>query len=47
VVQDRMLRKTFGTGREEVTESCRNLHVEELHDVYFPPYILTEYGKKC
>jgi hypothetical protein len=46
VVQNRMLRKTFGTGRDEVREGCRNLHIEELHDLYFPPYILTVCGKK-
>jgi hypothetical protein len=28
-------------------ESCRNLHIEKLHDLYIPPYILTECRKKC
>jgi len=33
--KNRVLRKIFGPKREEVTGDWRQLHNEELHDVYF------------
>jgi len=44
--QEQDAEEDIGTGREEARESCRNLHIEKLHELYFPPYILTECGKK-
>jgi hypothetical protein len=34
VFENRVLRKTFGSKKEEVTEKWRRLHNEELHDLY-------------
>jgi len=36
----RVLRRTFGPKREEVTGGWRTLHNEELHDVYASPYVV-------
>jgi hypothetical protein len=33
-------RKTFGPKREEVNGEWRRLHDEELHDLYFSPYVI-------
>ena len=33
-VQNSVLRKTFGTKREEVTQEWRRLHSGELHDIH-------------
>ena len=39
VSENRMLRRVFGTKREEVTEEWRKLHNEELSDLYTLPNI--------
>jgi hypothetical protein len=33
----RVLRRIFALKREKVTESCRELHNEELHHLFPPP----------
>ena len=35
-----VLRKIFGTKREEITGEWRNLHNSELHELYSPPNII-------
>jgi hypothetical protein len=35
-----MLRKTFGHKRKKVTGNWRELHSEELHDLYSSPNLL-------
>jgi hypothetical protein len=35
----RMLRRIFGSKREEATRSWRKFHSEELHNSYSPPDI--------
>jgi hypothetical protein len=35
-----VLRRIFGPKGEEVTGSCRRLHMEELHNLYASPYII-------
>jgi hypothetical protein len=37
VFENRMLRRIFGPKRDEVTGECRELHIEELHDLYSSP----------
>jgi hypothetical protein len=37
--KNRVLRKTVGPKREEVTEDLRKLHNVELHDLYSSPDI--------
>jgi hypothetical protein len=39
VFENRVLRKTFGHKREEVTGNWRKLHSEELHDLHSTPSI--------
>jgi hypothetical protein len=34
------MRRIFGPNREEVTREWRNLHYEELHDLYSLPSIV-------
>jgi hypothetical protein len=34
VFENRVLRRIFGTGRDEVTGEWRKLHDEELHNLY-------------
>ena len=36
----RVLRKTFGSKRDEVTEECIKLHNEKLNDQYCSPRIV-------
>jgi hypothetical protein len=36
-----MLRKIFGPKRDEVKGGCRELHNEELHNLYSSPVIIT------
>jgi hypothetical protein len=36
-----VLRRIFGPKRDEVTGECRKLHIEELHDLYYSPSIIT------
>jgi hypothetical protein len=40
VFENRVLRKIFGPKRDEVTGEWRNLHNEELHDLYSSPNII-------
>jgi hypothetical protein len=40
VFENRMLRRIFGTKRDEVTGEWRKLHNEELHDLYSSPCII-------
>jgi hypothetical protein len=40
VFENRMLRRTFGPKRDEVTGHWRNLHKEELHKFYPSPSII-------
>jgi hypothetical protein len=37
--ENRVLRKTFGHKRDEVTGEWRILHIEELCDLYYSPNI--------
>jgi hypothetical protein len=34
VFQNRVLRRIFGPKRDEVTQGCRKLYNEELHNLY-------------
>ena len=38
--QNRVLRKIFGSKRDEATGEWRGLYKEELYDVYYSPYII-------
>ena len=40
VFENRVLRKIFGAKRDEVTGEWRNLHNEELNDLYCSPNIV-------
>jgi hypothetical protein len=40
VFENRVLRRIFGPERDEVTESWRKLHNEELHGLYSSPSIV-------
>jgi hypothetical protein len=40
VFERRVLRRLFGTKRDEVTGEWRKLHNEELHDLYSSPSII-------
>ena len=40
VIDSRVLRKTFGSKRDEVTGNWRKSHDVELHGVYSSPYII-------
>jgi hypothetical protein len=40
VCENRVLRRTFGPKRDEVTEEWRKLHNEELNDLYCSPSIV-------
>jgi hypothetical protein len=39
VFKNRVLRKIFGTKRENVMEGCKNLHSKEFHDLSSLPDI--------
>jgi hypothetical protein len=39
VFENRMLRKIFGTKRDQVTGGWRKLHNEELHNLYSMPSV--------
>jgi hypothetical protein len=40
VFENRVLRRIFGPKRDEVTGEWRELHNEELHDLYSSPSII-------
>jgi hypothetical protein len=40
MLENGVLRRTFGPKRHEVTEEWRNLHNEELNDLYSSPSIV-------
>jgi hypothetical protein len=40
VFENRVLRRTFGAKRDEVTGECKKLHNEKLDDLYFSPNIV-------
>jgi hypothetical protein len=40
VCENRILRRMFGSKRDEVTREWRKLHIEELHDLYSSPNII-------
>jgi len=40
VFENRVLRRVFGSKRDEVTGECRKLHNEELRDLYSLPNIV-------
>jgi hypothetical protein len=40
VFENRVLRRIFGSKRDEVTEGWRKLHNEELHNLYTSPNIM-------
>jgi hypothetical protein len=40
VFENRLLRRIFGTKRDEVTGEWRKLHNEELHNLYSSPNII-------
>jgi hypothetical protein len=40
MTSNRMLRKIFGTKRDEVKGGLRKLHNEEFHNLYFSPSII-------
>jgi hypothetical protein len=40
VFDKKLLRRTFGLKRHEVTRGWRKLHNEELHDLYSSPSVI-------
>jgi hypothetical protein len=42
VFENRVLRRTFGPKRDEVTGEWRKLHSEELHNLYSSPDIIRQ-----
>jgi hypothetical protein len=42
VFENRVLRRIFGTRRDEVTGKWRNFHNEELHNLYSSPNIVRQ-----
>jgi hypothetical protein len=43
VIENRMIKRLFGTKMEEVTGIWRKLHNDELHDVYCSSNIITAF----
>jgi hypothetical protein len=46
VFENRLLRRIFGTKRDEVTGQWRKLHNEELHNLYSSPNIIRQIKSK-
>jgi hypothetical protein len=42
VFENRVVRRIFGPGRDEVTGEWRKLHNEELHNLYSSPDIIRQ-----
>jgi hypothetical protein len=42
VTENRVLRRTFGPKRDEITGEWRKLHNDELRDLYSSPSIIEE-----
>jgi hypothetical protein len=42
VFENRVLRRIFGTRRDEVTGKWRNFHNKELHNLYSSPNIISQ-----
>jgi hypothetical protein len=42
VFENRVVRRIFGSKRNEVTGEWRKVHNEELHNFYSPPYIIRQ-----
>jgi hypothetical protein len=42
VFENRVLRRIFGSKRDDVTGERRKLHSEELHNLYSPPDIIRQ-----
>jgi hypothetical protein len=40
VLENRLLRRTFEPKRDEVTEEWKQLHIEELNNLYYSPNIV-------
>jgi len=40
VLENRVLRRVFDSKRDEMTGECRELHSEELYDLYCSPNIV-------
>jgi hypothetical protein len=40
VFENKVLRRIFGPKSDEVTEGCRRLHNEELHNLYSSPNVI-------
>ena len=45
VFKNRVLRRVFGSKRDEVTGEWRKLHKEELNDLYLLTYLLTPWSR--
>jgi hypothetical protein len=46
VFENRVLRRIFGSRRDEIIGGCRILHNEELRNLYSSPNIITMIKKK-
>jgi hypothetical protein len=46
VFENRILRRIFGSKRDEVTGEWRKLHNEELNDLYYSPTIRVHRGRE-
>jgi hypothetical protein len=42
VFENRVLRRIFGSKRDEVTGEWRKFHIEELHNLYSSPNIIRQ-----
>jgi len=40
VFENRVLRRIYGSKRDEVTKGYRRLHTDDLNDLYFSPNII-------